>query len=57
MSDQKRYTIRQVGYTSWGDADTIAEAIQLRAEAQDRLGRQALVIIYDNELEREVTSE
>lgn len=57
MSDQKRYTIRQVGYILWEDADTIAEAIQLRAEAQDRLGRQALVIIYDNELEREVTSE
>jgi hypothetical protein len=54
---QKRYTIRQIGQSSWGDADTAVEALRVKAEAKDRLGPNAWVIIYDNEQQRDVTSE
>ncbi len=56
MTD-KRYTIRQRGYSSYADASTPAEALRLLAEAQDRLGDGARILIYDNELERDVTAE
>ncbi len=54
---QRRYTIRQIGQASWGDADTAVDALRMKAEAKSRIGSNAWVIIFDNQQQRDVTSE
>jgi len=57
MSDStKRYVIRQPGYASWAEADTIDEAFALRREAQQRLGN-VYVLVYDTVLDRDITQD